>query len=232
MGGLNSRTFALRDVPSLMKSSLSRKLFVAVLGTALFVALAMGVADGWSFARGFLGYVNGLTEERAESVLPKMQDYYRRYGSWDRLRGRNPEWFELMRPPVGDETPEWVMPASDLTGGGLRIALLDAAGEPVVQFVQLTDDASRRPIEVDGQVVGWLAVVPFQSVVEAGGEMLVKRQLLSSMGVGVLALLLAALIARWASRRLLAPVRQVAAATHRLLRVITASACRRRPTTR
>jgi len=200
----------------LMKLSLSHRLFLAVLGTALLAILAMGVADGLSFARGFLGHINGLTEERVEAMLPQVRAYYRLHGSWELLREARAEWFELTRPPVAAEVPDWKMPASDLTGAGLRIALLDAAGQPVVRFVDLSDDAPRWPVEVDGRTVGWLAMAPFQSVTEAGGYLLIKRQLLSSLAVGFLVLLLAALIARWASRRLLAPVRQVAAATHRL----------------
>ncbi|MGK9063720.1 ATP-binding protein [Stutzerimonas chloritidismutans] len=199
-----------------MKLSLSRKLFLAVLGTALLGILAMGAADGWSFARGFLGYINGLTEERVQAMLPQLRAYYRQQGTWAPLRGAHSEWFELTRPPGGSEAPDWEMPVSDLTGAGLRIALLDAAGEPVVRFVELGRDAPRWPIEVEGQTVGWLAMAPFQNVTEAGGALLIKRQLLSSLAVGVLVSLLAALIARWASRRLVAPVQRVAAATHRL----------------
>lgn len=199
-----------------MKLSLSRKLFFAVLGNALLGILAMGAADSWSFARGFLGYINGLTEERAEAMLPQVQTYYRQHGSWESLRDARPEWFELTRPAAGAETRDWEMPVSDLTGAGVRIALLDASGQPVVRFVELAYDAPRWPIEVDGRTVGWLAMAPFQSVTEAGGALLIKHQLLSSLAVGLLVLLLAALIARWASRRLLAPVRRVAAATHRL----------------
>lgn len=54
-----------------MKTSISTRLFLAVLSTALFVALTMGVADSWSFARGFLGYLNELAVARMESVEPR-----------------------------------------------------------------------------------------------------------------------------------------------------------------
>lgn len=201
-----------------MKNSLSRKLFLAVFGIALLVALAMGVADGWNFARGFVGYINSQTEERMTTVLPSLRAYYREQGSWDGLRVERKAWFELIHPQGGlrPEQADWSLPSSDLTGAVFRISLLDAEQRSIIAFVGPRADDPRLPIEVDGQTVGWLAMTPFQSVTEAGGELLLKRQLLSSLGVGVLALLLAALLAGWASRRLLAPVRQVAAATHRL----------------
>lgn len=201
-----------------MKNSLSRKLFLAVFGIALLVALAMGVADGWNFARSFVGYINSQTEERMATVLPRLRDYYREQRSWDGLRVERKAWFELIHPQGGlhPEQADWTLPSSDLTGAVFRIALLDADQRSIIAFVEPDARAPRMAIEVDGQTVGWLAMTPFQSVTEAGGELLLKRQLLASLGIGALALLLAALLAGWASRRLLAPVRQVAAATHRL----------------
>lgn len=201
-----------------MKTSLSRRLFLAVFGIALLVTLAMGLADGWNFARGFVGYINGQTEERMTTVLPSLRDYYRERRSWDGLLKDRKEWFTLIHPQGGlhpDET-DWSVPSSDLTGAVFRISLLDADQRSIIAFVEPHADDPRLPIEVDGKTVGWLTMTPFQSVTEAGGELLLKRQLLASLGVGVLALLLAALLAGWASRRLLAPVRRVAAATHRL----------------
>lgn len=201
-----------------MKLSLSRKLFLAVLGTSLLVVLSMGLADSWSFARGFVGYINGLTEERMRIVMPALRQYYRDHGSWEALRGNRRPWLQLIRPQsaMDNAAPGTSVPISDLTGALFRIVLLNADNQPVIGFVNLPEDYLRLPIEVDGQPVGYLAMAPFQSVTEAGGALLLRRQLLASLVVGVLALLLAALIASWAARRLLTPVRQVAAATHRL----------------
>lgn len=201
-----------------MKLSLSRKLFLAVLSTALFVALAMGVAGGWSFERGFLGYINELTEQRMVTVLPRFAERYRQEGSWEFVREQRDVWFAMIHPQSGlqPDRADWPLPVSDLTGAVFRMALLDERQRTVAGFVAMGTDAVRLPIEVDGRTVGWLAMAPFQSVTEAGGERLLRSQLLASLGVGALALLLAALIAGWATRRLLAPVLRVAAATHRL----------------
>ncbi|KFX70419.1 histidine kinase [Pseudomonas taeanensis MS-3] len=201
-----------------MKLSLSRKLFLAVLGTSLLAVLAMGVADKVNFAHGFLGYINGQAEERMSGVVPNLRDYYIEHGSWDELRAEHKNWLKLIRPPSRlDPNPaNWTVPVSDLTGAMFRIALLDERKQLLIGFVEPRDNDPHLPIEVQGKTVGWLAMAPFQSVTEAGGAALLKRQLLASVGIGTLALLMAALIAGWTSRRLLAPVRQVAAATHRL----------------
>lgn len=47
-----------------MKSSISTKLFVAVLASVLSVILIMGLTANWSFARGFLGYLNEQAMQR------------------------------------------------------------------------------------------------------------------------------------------------------------------------
>lgn len=201
-----------------MKLSLSRKLFLAVLSTALFVALAMFVAGGWSFGRGFIGYINELTEQRMVTVLPRFSEAYRRHGSWDFLRDNRDDWVGMIHPQGGQiqDRTSWDVPVSDLTGAVFRISLLDMQQHKVMGFIEMGSDAVRMPIVVDRKTVGWLAMAPFQSVTEVGGERLLHNQLLSSLVVAALSLLLAALIAGWAARRLLAPVRQVAAATHRL----------------
>ncbi len=201
-----------------MKTSISTRLFLAVLSTALFVALAMGVADSWSFARGFLGYLNELAVARMESVEPRFVEHYRQQGDWVSVRGNPETWFELTRP---DDDSEWPpearpMPVSDLTGAVFRISLLDERGRLVMGFAEVGADAVRQPLQLDGRTVGWLAMTPFQSVTEVGGQRLLRNQLQASLSIGALAVLLAALIAWWVARRLLAPVRRVAGATHRL----------------
>ncbi|MGF6099305.1 sensor histidine kinase efflux regulator BaeS [Pseudomonas sp. 18175] len=202
-----------------MKLSISTKLFVAVLAGVLLVILSMGVATSWSFGRGFLGYINEQALERMAPVLPRLASVYAREGSWEYFRNQPDRWFEVMRPEPGEQqavrdlrTPQ----ISDLTGALFRIALLDKDKQRVTGYPAIGDDALALPIVVAGDTVGWLAVTPFQSVTEAGGERFQQYQLRTSLVMGVFSLLLAMLIAWWVARTLLGPVKRVAAATHRL----------------
>ena len=216
-GGLNGRVDFLRSL--FMKLSISTKLFVAVLAGVLLVILSMGVATSWSFGRGFLGYINEQALERMAPVLPRLSSAYAHEGSWEFLRNQPDRWFEIMRPEPGEEplkndlrTPL----ASDLTGALFRIALLDKDMHRVTGYPAIGNDALVRPIEVAGETVGWLAVTPFQSVTEAGGERFQQYQFRTSLVMGLFSLLMAMLIAWWIARTLLEPVKRVAAATHRL----------------
>ncbi|WP_407316444.1 sensor histidine kinase efflux regulator BaeS [Pseudomonas sp. nanlin1] len=202
-----------------MKLGISSKLFGAVLGGVLLVILSMGLATSWSFTRGFLGYLNEQALERMAPVLPRLAAAYAREGNWDFLRNQADRWFEIMRPELGEDpakndlrTPM----ASDLTGALFRIALLDQQKKRVNGYPDIGTDALLRPIVVAGETVGWLAVTPFQSVTEAGGERFQQYQLRTSLAMGAFSLLLAMLIAWWIARALLEPVKRVAAATHRL----------------
>ncbi len=202
-----------------MKLRISTKLFVAVLAGVLLVILSMGLATSWSFGRGFLGYINEQALERMATVVPRLAGAYEREGTWEYFRNQPDRWFEVMRPEPGEQpqTRDLKTPQiSDLTGALFRIALLDKDKKRVTGYTRIADDALALPIVVAGETVGWLAVTPFQSVTEAGGERFQQYQLRTSLVMGVFSLLLAMLIAWWIARALLEPVKRVAAATHRL----------------
>jgi two-component system sensor histidine kinase BaeS len=203
-----------------MKLSISTKLFLAVLASVTLVILSMSIATGWSFGRGFLGYLNEQAYMRLDPILPRLEKTWQRDGNWESLRNTPQNWFELLRPEASEDpalngkrpTP----PVSDLTGAVFRLALFDAQKNLVTGYQGIANDAMLRPVIVAGNTVGWLGVTPFQSVSEAGGQRFEAYQLRASLGMGVVSLLLAMLIAWWIARVLLAPVKQVAAATHRL----------------
>jgi two-component system sensor histidine kinase BaeS len=203
-----------------MKLSISTKLFAAVFASVLLVILTMSVASGWSFQRGFIGYLNDQGITRLEKALPRLAEFYGQEGSWDAMREDPRRLFDLMRPIAGVDFPldvpkeDAIMPES--TGALYRTALLDAQKNRVAGYKKTSDDAITRPIVFEGKTVGWVTLAPFQSVSEGGGEIFRRYQLHTSLIVGVGSLLLATLIAWWISRTLLGPVKRVAAATHRL----------------
>ncbi|MEH3085395.1 MAG: ATP-binding protein [Xylophilus ampelinus] len=182
------------------------RLFLAVLATAVFVVVAMGMAAHWSFTRGFLGYLNDLAVGRMEAVAPRAARAWAAHGgSWDFFREDPERWRAMVRPSFPTEA-----------GVVLRLTLLDADGRAVSGTQAIGPGALRRPVEADGRIVGWIATMPFDHVSTAGDRRFQARQLRASWAMGGVSVLLAALIALWAARALLRPVRQVADATHRL----------------
>jgi two-component system sensor histidine kinase BaeS len=205
-----------------MKLSLAARLFAAVLSAAVVVAVAMGVAAHVNLNRDFLGYLNEQAVSRLELAVPSVTAGYRQQGSWDFLRQRPDLWFRLLRPapeddrvPLMERPPATASPA-ELTGASRRFTLLDAERLRIVGFERPAADAVERGIVVDGLTVGWLVLTPFESASSGAEKRFADAQARSGWVVGGAAVLLAAAVAFWASRRLLRPVRQVADATHKL----------------
>jgi two-component system sensor histidine kinase BaeS len=207
----------MHHAPLMMKLSLTTRLFAAVFSTAMAVALAMGVFTHVNLNRDFLGYLNEQAVGRLELALVSVTAGYRENGdSWDFLREKPELWGRLLRPRVSEGQAPVKNSAAELTGATRRFALLDADRQRIVGFTHAAFDAIERPIVVDGLTVGWLVLTPFESVSSGAEKRFADAQVRSAWAVGVAAVLLAAGVAFWASRRLLRPVRQVAAASHRL----------------
>ena len=205
-----------------MKLNLTARLFAAVLGAAVVVAVAMGVGAHVNLNRDFLGYLNEQAVTRLELAVPGVAAGYREQGSWDFLRGRPDLWYRLLRPAPADTTaslpqrpPASVTPA-ELTGASRRFTLLDGERQRVVGFSSPAENAVERAIVVDGLTVGWLLMTPFESASSGAEKRFADAQARTGWLVGGGAVLLAAAVAFWASRRLLRPVQQVAEATHSL----------------
>lgn len=192
-----------------MKLSIATKLFFAVLATAILVALAIGVTTRISFTRGFLGYLNERGTEFVESLAPTVAAAYQQHGSWDFLRRNEQAWFELIHSKIQ---------ASLMTEGPppAPVALLDEARNIVIGPPRLEAVTVMRPIVVEGRTVGWLALIPFEQITAAASVRFQERQLHAIWIIGLLSVLLAGVVALWLARLVLAPVKRVAAATHRL----------------
>lgn len=204
-----------------MSLSITAKLFAAVLTTAVAVAIAMGVAAHINLNRGFLGYLNEQAVLRLDQAVPSVAAGYRTHGSWEFLIKQPDLWHRLLRPLPGDDgtRPTQGKPAptvSDLTGATRRFTLYDAQRRRLAGFPGPAINAVERAIVVDGATVGWLAMAPFENASSAAERRFEDGQTRASWAVGLGATLMAAAIAAWASRRLLTPVKRVAAATHRL----------------
>lgn len=202
--------------------SISTRLFLAILTILAVVVAVVGLATRWSFERGFIGYLNEQAEARTAEVLPRVRQAYARHGSWDFLRNDRQAWFALMRPA---DLAEWngndgatlpPPPNSDLTGAVVRVGLLDAQEQFVAGYRQVNEALPKKPVVVDGRTVGWLVLAPFEEGTEGADRRFQRSQTRGMAGVAVLALLMAAALAWWLSRRLTQPVTRLARATHQL----------------
>jgi two-component system, OmpR family, sensor histidine kinase BaeS len=205
------------------RPGLTLQLFLAVLATATLVTIAMGAAAQFNFSRGFIGYLNQQATEQMEAALPRLQRAFveRGHGSWDFVRERPGAWFRLMEPePEREGATPWEgrldQIAPHLLGLGRRLTLLDAQRQWVIGYPRVFANSQQREIVVEGRTVGWVVLAPVESVTDAAALRFGHEQRHALVLMGGVSVLLAALIAWWVARVLLAPVREMARATHQL----------------
>lgn len=200
-----------------MKLSITTKLFLAIFVTSRASVLAMGLAARANLAHGFLGYLNHQALERTQALKAPLAAAYAAHGSWDFLRDKPHAWFRILRSTAIDaEHP--TPPAADLLGANLRIGLFDAGRQPVIGAPGDRGGGNEQwlPIRAHGHVVGWLMLATLQKATSAADVRFEHRQFRAIWIITALALLLSALLSLWLARTLLAPVKRVAHATHRL----------------
>ncbi|GAA5232116.1 sensor histidine kinase efflux regulator BaeS [Verticiella sediminum] len=215
-----------------MRFGIASKLFLAILATCIVVAIAMGVAVRASFESGFDSYVREREARRVEALSGVLADYYQETGSWHGLREQPRRWWRMLRsmpdPNAGPQHAE----ARPEHGPGKPPApppparfvpppyyLVDVDGTPVAGVpdeLDLSQDTPRFAIEVDGRTVGWLVTIPRGQGPSALDERFLAEQLKATWIIIGLSVLLAALVSGLLARGLLAPLRRLGRATHRL----------------
>lgn len=197
-----------------MRSSITFKLFLAILATCIVVALAMGMAVRYSFDSGFDDYVQEREHQRLDTLSQLLASDYADAQGWQFLAGQRDRWWRSLRLSQRD------LPADREHGARpLRVTLVDAQGDWLAgPRVRAGTDMRRVPVVVDGQTVGWLLTPPLMSraVNDEIDRRFQARQLRATWVIVGLSVLLAALVSLLLARILLVPVRRMARATHRL----------------
>ena len=183
-----------------MKPGIALKFFLAILLAAAVAAAAMALATRLSFQSGFLGYLNQVDAQRLDSLAARLADEYRASGDWSFLRDDYARLRAL------------ALPAPAIP----RLALLDAAGHPVLGNSELAAEGAVKPVVVNGDTVGWVARAPLRRLSSAAEVSFQQEQLRSAWVTAALALVLAAGLALVLGRAFVTPVKRVADATHRL----------------
>jgi two-component system sensor histidine kinase BaeS len=209
-----------------------------LLATSTLLVGAMAVAMHWSFQKGFLDYLTEAELSRLDDTASKLANAYRREGSWDFIRGRHRVWATFLPHnlarrslvPATSSIPLESQPATpqqysnrppppppnDRSGLSARLQLLDENHNNLIGPPDTSGKVVVRPIELDGEVVGWLSLTP-QPVPSSGLDKSFRdEQLHAIYPIAVGALLLALVIGVPLGRYLLMPVKDVASGVHAL----------------
>ncbi len=199
-----------------MKLGITAKLFIAILAACAAVLLVNGVTVQIFLKRTFLDYLNEQGIERMMETMPRIRAGYASHGNWDFVRDNPDAWFVLMRPERRPDLPQRAPPVSDQTGAVFRFALLDRNYNVVIGNSDAGREDILRPVVVDGQTVGWMAMLSFQKVLAAADARFYDAQLRAWWMIGIASVLVAALLGWLLSRTLLRRLRGLTGATHLL----------------
>jgi two-component system sensor histidine kinase BaeS len=214
----------------LMRFGVKQKLLFAMLGATVVATVAMALASQLGFKRGFLDYLNDQGVTRLEAVLPSVAQLYSAKDGWGLLRKNARPWFVILGIPGGPGGPSgpggpppapggaenFPMDNVDLSGIGVRIALLDERHQFIIGPSAIPKNSVERAVIVGGKAVGWLALVPLQYATGAADLRFQSRQLWLTWSIGALAIVAAAMVAALLADAFLAPVKRIAESTRQL----------------
>lgn len=221
-----------------MRRSIRTKLFLTFLLTTLLVVAGMYAFMRWSLDRGFNEWVETRQHERVENLVEALGDYYAGTGSWVPLAANKRQWIELLLqsdnrrrrhpahwmhkalagpaerwPPDVDEEPVRKRRFIPLE---MRVMLLAANRSIVFGREELVQELSLQPIEHQGQVVGYLGLLPGREDNQLGDLRFLERQTQAFAWIALLMVLLSALLALLLAYLLGRPIKRIAGAAKQL----------------
>ncbi|AIR67172.1 two-component system sensor histidine kinase BaeS [Cedecea neteri] len=198
----------------LYRSGITGKLFLAIFSTCLLVLAIMHWGVRLSFERGFIDYIKRGNTQRIEMLSDALGEQYALHGNWRFLRHNDRFVFQILRsferdgdeahgmPPQGWRTKFWVVDQNYQVLVGPR--------------EKLPPDGMRKPINVNGQDVGWVIASPIERLTRNTDINFDRQQRRTSWIIVALSSLLAAAATFLLARGLLAPVKRLVEGTHKL----------------
>ncbi|WP_211466843.1 sensor histidine kinase efflux regulator BaeS [Collimonas silvisoli] len=159
-----------------MKISISAKIFLAVLTACAAVLLAQALILRITVREDFFDYLNAQGLDRMDETLPRLAVAYRKSGSWDFLHDNFKAWIVLVMPQQKIDRLEIDPSIADQTGAIVRMGLLNKDLVRIAGNRFVDANSIRRPVIVDGQVVGWIAIVPFQKMLSPNETLFLAKQ--------------------------------------------------------
>lgn len=205
-----------------LRARLTSSFLVAIAATAALVVLLANLIT----ASQFRGYVSHAGQSYADRLAPVFADYYAQAGKWDGVEALMAyvQDTNKQRPPQAPG-PRHLMPRSGMVEPeGERLLLVDTdgsviadsrAGMPVPGNLVLNLDKGAA-IVVNEQQVGILLVYSGLGRLSAAQQSFLRQVNLLLIAAGALAVLGVLIVGSLQARRIVKPVRALAAAAHRV----------------
>jgi len=221
-----------------MKIRITYRLFLVILAAAILAVVSMFFIMQWNIERGFRRYINNVEQAQFARLALRLEASYAERGSWDFLKKEPEQWLRLIaesfpeghpRPPEGDmKGPP--PPPPDHRGPGPRpfllgplhheirklFILLDGNKRPVFAPPDIPADVQLKQLQYHNRTVGYLGLLPHRRLVDEGQRRFLKDIKVALSLIAGTIVLLAAGLSLPLARRLVRPIKALAAATDRL----------------
>lgn len=222
-----------------MRIGITQRLFLSILAAACMAIFAMFLIMQWSVDRGFLRYVNRLDQERLGRLASRLEATYAVDRSWEPLRNNPARWLQLLASTLPDWDsnpherrrverlvdnavttgifpPKEPLPPRMVGRFELRTILLAADGSVVYAPSGTASDVEWLLIRHKGEVVGRLGFKLRRQLSEMHQLRFIREQKLAFGLIAIVVVLLAAAVSLPLARKLVKPIRSLAAATNQL----------------
>lgn len=184
--------------------SITIKLVLAFLTVSLLSTLLVMLFTRWRSGEEFRSF---LLDQNRPSIVTTLSNYYQKNGSWQGITS-----IELVPQPPPEPKTQFNQGPFTLVDTTSRI-IMAGEGYQVGNTISAPDLANGIPIQVDGKIVGTLLISRSAYHVGPQGSNFLNRINLQILLSGLIAMILALLLAVIFSRNITRPIRELTAAT-------------------
>jgi len=179
----------------------------------------------------FNDFINETEHQQVATLKQRMVAFYQQHQSWDPLKNNDPLWRSMLGANTKQtsltpseleqhklEKAENVSTLSHLLQTRRRLSLYDMDGQVVVGRPLHTENASKEAIELNGQQIGWISLIPSQLSEGSPGNEFLAQQYKSYYVIALSVIALAFITAWLFSRHLVAPISALINGTYTLIK--------------
>jgi len=213
-----------------MKMGITYRLFFLILCATGLAILFLILIMWWSINRGFYQYLGTVDQKKLAQVMDDLGKKYEQQGNWDFLKHSPPRWNasgampflepEMNRPPLfaPDKNGHYNNPPMEprLMGKPPNgpFVILNADKKPIHGSYPQNEEVNLHPIIVRDNIVGYVGLLSPKHFLHPMQVQFLSQQKLA-LFMGAMGMVLIIIIISFPlARRLVKPIRAMAAATH------------------
>ncbi len=184
-----------------MKFGITQRLFLSILGAAALSILTLFLVMQWNLDRGFHQYLKETDQSRMGELIDDLGRRYEEQGNWDFLRND---------PSPGKPPPPAFDPHKPRGG---PLVVLNEDRKTVFGFQPPDEKIDFRPITVRDRTVGYAGMLSPKHFLHPMQSQFLREQRLALAAAAAGLVLIVAILSIPLARRLVRPIKALAAAT-------------------